>query len=58
MKYIKQLLGYKTHVQTKIQTTFNTVGTHQLPYEEWCKELRVSMLHGRTVVYMDQNVEN
>lgn len=53
MKYIKQLFGLKDQVKTQIQTTFTTVGTHQLSYEEWCKELRVSMLHGRTVVYMD-----
>jgi hypothetical protein len=53
MKYIKQLFGLKDQVKIKIQTTFTTVGIHQLPYEEWCKELRVSMLHGRTVVYMD-----
>ena len=53
MKYIKQLLGVKTHVQTKTQTTFTTVGTHQLTKDEWMKEFNVSMLHGRTVVYMD-----
>lgn len=53
MTYIKQLLGIKTHVQTKIQTTFRTVGTHQLTEGEWMKAFNVSMLHGRTVVYMD-----
>ena len=53
MKYIKQLLGVKTHVQTKTQTTFTTVGTHQLTKDEWMKEFNVSMLHGRSVVYMD-----
>lgn len=53
MNYIKQLLGIKTHVQTKIQTTFKTVGTHQLSEGQWMKEFNVSMLHGRTVVYMD-----
>jgi len=53
MKYIKQLLGLKDQVKTKIQTTFTTVGTHQLTKDEWMKEFNVSMLHGRTVVYMD-----
>lgn len=53
MKYIKQLLGVKNQVKTKIQTTFTTVGTHQLTKDEWMKEFNVSMLHGRSVVYMD-----
>ena len=34
MKYIKQLLGLKDQVKTKIQTTFTTVGTHQLTKDE------------------------
>lgn len=56
LKFIKELLfGRKAKPVCKIKDGYHTVqpAVHAENFGEWCKEFKVSMLHGRKPLHLN-----